>query len=321
MAGNATPVVITTTATTDNSIYDIFSVQQHSPHFLILTYLKIKNVFNNDYDEIVKGIIELADTQYDSQNTKSIRGKLDIKLVTLIGISEPSKMTGAAGLFLKTFFAGMDKFSRHQYFGQQFPGNYNTFSSRLRNLIAPPNAAKGNELRLRLSYTDTFVFIGLVGEKKDPSGNIIDVELFHISISRDPKYNAEGEHHNPRGKPLLKTVHLTDEDPNHNTHYFYTLDLIPINPEAKGLIIPTNVSMNVMPSARTVQAGIVAASSSQQTFATSSPNQLQAATSNSSRNVTFKGSTPQRNLGKPGGRRRTYHAKQKKRRTRRLRHF
>ncbi len=221
MAGNGTPA-------TDNSIFDIFSVQDHAPHFLVLTYLRLKDAFGDSYTKLRDGIIRIAEKEKNSASNKSQRGKLDIKLVTLIGVSDPTSKTGTAGVFLDTYFSKID---RKGFYSQQFP-DYDKFTSRLAALVAKDKAL-GDDLRVRLSYTDVFAFIGLVGRE-----NGKDKDLFHLSISIDPKYDVAGQHGNPTGQPLLQTIHLTDENPLHNIHYFYTFDLKPINKAANSLKIP-----------------------------------------------------------------------------------
>lgn len=277
MAGNGT---------TDNSIFDIFSVRDHAPHFLVLTYLRLKDAFGNSYTKLRDGIIDIAEKEEKNANNKSQRGKFDIKLVTLIGISEPTSTKGASYDFLNTYFSKID---RKGFYSQQFP-DYDKFTSRLAALIAKDKAL-GDDLRLRLSYTNVFAFIGLVGRE-----NGKDKDLFHLSISIDENYDVAGQHGNPSGTKLLKTIHLTDEDPTHNTHYFYTFDLQPINKVAHSLKIP-----NVKYVPQTTPLGTHARTGQQ---------------------TGVIGSRPQSTLGKKkSGGRRTYRKKQKRRTTRRLHYF
>lgn len=214
-------------AGTGVNIYDFYDVEKDSPHFLLLTFIKIKNAFGDTYKDLRDGIIKAA---VKDKNSKSQHGKLDVKLVNVIGVSDPTSKTGTAGTFLDNFFHGMSKAERKAYYKQHYPGDFDKLVTELEKMLAADNDA-GDKLRLRLYYNDIFAFIGLVGQ--DTTG--ADVNLFHITISIDSKYNVKGEHNNPSDKDLVQTVHLTNEDPKNNTHYFFTFDLEPINPVAKSL--------------------------------------------------------------------------------------
>lgn len=214
-------------AGTSVNIYDLYDVEKDSPHFLLMTFIKLKKAFGDSYKDLRDGIIKMSAKE---KSSKSKHGKLDIKLVNLIGVADPTSKTGAAGTFLDNFFHGMSKAQRKAYFAQHYHGDFDNLATELEKMVNA-NKDAGDKLRVRLNYNDVFAFIGLVGQ--DSRGG--DVDLYHITISIDSEYDVKGQHGNPSGTELKQTVHLTDEDPKKNTHYFFTFDLDPINDAAKKL--------------------------------------------------------------------------------------
>lgn len=157
---------------------------------------------------------------------RSQRPKLDIKVTTLVGNSDPTNQTGVAAGILNKYFAGMSTLQRQAFFRENFPGTqdeYNQFLANMRRI--------DDSLRLRLTINDTFIIISLTNTNNNSS---LRDNLYHITLGLNPQYNVAGQHGVPNISPVTSSVHLTDE--TENIHYFFTTRKQPLNEHAASLL-------------------------------------------------------------------------------------
>lgn len=188
--------------------------------FRVLTTFAEKH---NTYENLITELLKYIDTIPGAKGTPT----LEVKLTTLIGNSDPSNPQGEAQRFLNTYFSKMSADDRKTYFKINYFGSnveYDALINTLRVL--------DDSLRLRLTYTNVFIVLSITN--KNASGTYSP--LYHISISRDPGYDAAGQYGIPTGPPVRKSIHLTDETTG--KHYFvkYPSFSSPLNEDAATLL-------------------------------------------------------------------------------------
>ena len=187
-------------------------------HILFRLLTKFKSV-HGDYKSLVDGLHGYISTVP--------RNNLQVKVTTLIGNSEPSNPAGEAQRFLNTYFTGMNSGERVAYFYQNYFGGQIKYQTLLANMKDLDDA-----MRIKLTETPNFIIIGLTN--RNAAGLYTD--LYHITISRDINYDAQGQHGVPVGAEVLQSIHLTDETTG--VHYFvnYNQFSSPLNESAATLL-------------------------------------------------------------------------------------
>jgi hypothetical protein len=188
--------------------------------FRVLTTFQDKH---NTYENLVYELLRYIDTIPSDRGSPT----LEVKITTLVGNSEPTNPAGQAQRFLNTYFTDMNAQQRRAYFKVNYFGSDVEYTAFLASV-----QALNDNLRLSLSYTATFIILAITNRRADGSYT----PLFHITISRDPRYDVAGQHGIPTTVPIKKSIHFTDETTN--KHYFvkYSSFSSPLNEDAADLL-------------------------------------------------------------------------------------
>ena len=188
--------------------------------FRVLNAFKEKH---NTYENLIPELLAYIDSIPGARGTPT----LEIKITTLLGNSNPSSPGGQGQRFLNIYFSGMTADQRKAYFKVNYFGTDAEYAAMLANA-----QTLNDDLRLRLTYTGTFIILSIIHRRPDG----LYTPLYHISISRDSTYSVAGQHGVPAGRPVVKSIHLTDETTG--KHYFvkYPEFSAPLNEDAADLI-------------------------------------------------------------------------------------